>query len=168
MKVNRVYLSLGSNIGNREGYLRDALEMLDRSEGIHMMKISSIYETDPVGYLEQAPFLNMVVEIETDLSPAELLEWTSFIENTLHRTREIHWGPRTLDIDILLFNEEIISLGNLHIPHPRMLERDFVLVPLREIAPDIQIPTKEGTFLPIPPCREQNKVRKWKPFLVKS
>lgn len=140
MKTNQVYLGLGSNLGNREQYLLQAMKLLEDNKQIRIKKVSSIYETAPIGYLDQGAFLNMVVEIETTLAPLDLLEQTSKVENTLNRKREIHWGPRTMDVDILLYNQELICEDTLIVPHPRMAERAFVLIPLLEIAPTLTFP----------------------------
>ncbi len=140
--MNQVYLGLGSNMGDREQYLLQAIGLLEESKNIKIKNVSSIYETAPIGYLDQGAFLNMAVEIETPLAPLPLLEQTSRIENTLNRKREIHWGPRTIDVDLLLFNQEIIHEEKLTVPHPRMAERAFVLVPLMEIAPELYLPGK--------------------------
>ncbi|MED0736364.1 2-amino-4-hydroxy-6-hydroxymethyldihydropteridine diphosphokinase [Aneurinibacillus thermoaerophilus] len=139
----QVFLGLGSNIGDREKLLICAIRMLDAVPGIKVTCVSSLYETDPVGYTEQDTFLNLVVEIETILSPAVLLANTQQIEAELGRVRTIRWGPRTLDIDILLYGKQWIRDKGLEIPHPRMLERAFVIVPLAEIAPEIEIPYKQ-------------------------
>lgn len=100
------------------------------------MKVSSFYETEPVGYVDQPDFLNLCVEIQTELSPKAVLERGLAIEQQLHRVRKERWGPRTLDIDILLYGDQIIEEQDLTIPHPRMTERAFVLIPLQEIAPN--------------------------------
>ena len=112
-----------------------------------MRQVSSIYETDPVGYVDQDAFLNIVVELETSLTPHELLKKCNEIEAELGRTREIHWGPRTVDLDILLYNEENMKTENLIIPHPRMTERGFVLIPLVEINPDLIEPRTNRSFM---------------------
>ncbi|MBD0409074.1 2-amino-4-hydroxy-6-hydroxymethyldihydropteridine diphosphokinase [Bacillus sp. 1021] len=132
---NTAYIGLGSNMGDRERYLRRAVAMLSRHDGVTVSKVSSIYETDPVGYEDQDQFLNMAVEVKTSLTPFELLDVTQSIEAELGRTREIRWGPRTADLDILLYNRENIETERLVVPHPRMYERLFVLVPLKEICP---------------------------------
>ncbi len=131
------YLGLGSNIGDREGFLRAAVEFLDKNESIAVKQVSSIYETAPVGYVEQANFFNAAARIETDLTPEDLLKTCMAIEAELGRRREVHWGPRTIDIDILLFDGIIIETPLLTIPHPQMHKRRFVLVPLNEIYPDL-------------------------------
>ncbi|PKG22500.1 2-amino-4-hydroxy-6-hydroxymethyldihydropteridine diphosphokinase [Niallia nealsonii] len=139
---NKAYISLGSNIGNRVEYLHEAVRMLDGQEKIKLVSISSIYETDPVGYVEQDPFLNIVLEVRTSLSPLDLLHVCQSVENELGRKRVIRWGPRTIDLDILLYNHENIESEKLNIPHPRIEERAFVMIPLLEIAPTIQLPNK--------------------------
>lgn len=131
--MHSVYLALGSNIEPREHYLKEAIRLLN-VEDVQVVLASSIYETEPVGYTDQSEFLNMVVEARTKLSPFELLETCQRIEKQLGRKREIRWGPRTVDIDILLYNNEVVESEGLTIPHPRMHERGFVLVPLHEIA----------------------------------
>lgn len=131
--MNNVYLSIGTNIGDREQNLKLAIKMLQGTKDITVKAISSIYETAPVGYINQPSFLNIAVFIQTALSAYETLEVCQSIENELGRVREIRWGPRIIDLDILLFNNENIEVENLMIPHPRMYERAFVLVPLHEI-----------------------------------
>jgi len=133
---NNVYLALGSNINDREKNLKDAVNMILQMPATSLMAVSGIYETEPVGYVEQDDFLNAVLLIETGLGPVQLLEELQKIEKNLKRTREIRWGPRTIDIDILLYDSMDISLPQLEIPHPRMFERAFVLVPLRDVIPD--------------------------------
>ncbi|WP_126424740.1 2-amino-4-hydroxy-6-hydroxymethyldihydropteridine diphosphokinase [Brevibacillus marinus] len=129
----RVYLALGSNIGDRQQHLRRAVELLDATPRISVQKLSAVYETEPVGYEEQPAFLNMVIAADTDLPPAQLLETVLAIERRMGRVRVIRWGPRIIDIDILLYGAETVSLPHLQIPHPRMLERGFVLIPLRDV-----------------------------------
>jgi 2-amino-4-hydroxy-6-hydroxymethyldihydropteridine diphosphokinase len=131
---NQAYISLGSNIDDRLTYLTDAIAKLNAHDKISVINTSSIYETDPVGYTEQNTFLNLVASIITDLSPHELLSECMKIEQELGRKREVRWGPRTVDLDILLFNQENIETEDLIVPHPRMKERAFVLVPLLEIS----------------------------------
>ncbi|MGP7819656.1 2-amino-4-hydroxy-6-hydroxymethyldihydropteridine diphosphokinase [Niallia sp. 01092] len=137
---HNAYLSLGSNIGNRVEFLKEAVHMLHEHEKINLVNISSIYETDPVGFEDQDLFLNIVVQIHTILDPYSLLEACQFIENNLGRKRMVRWGPRTIDLDILLFNHENIESEKLIIPHPRIAERAFVVIPLLEIAPTIELP----------------------------
>ena len=130
---NKVYLSLGSNIGNRQEYIESAIELVGKTEGIKILKKSGLYETSPVGYVEQDLFLNAVIKIETDFSAREILKIINKIENELDRKREIRWGPRTIDIDILIFSDKKINETDLIIPHKEMFNRLFVLVPLIEI-----------------------------------
>ncbi|WP_141434205.1 2-amino-4-hydroxy-6-hydroxymethyldihydropteridine diphosphokinase [Bacillus sp. 03113] len=160
---NNVYLSLGSNMGNREQMLTDAIVELHKNDKITLVNVSSIYETDPVGYEDQDLFLNMVIHVSTALSPYELLDACQSIEKSLGRKREIHWGPRTVDLDILLYNQENIKSEELTIPHPRMCERAFVIVPLYEIYLDSTLPMMDiplKTLLEELPDREG--VRIWK------
>lgn len=131
-----VFLGLGSNVGDRENQLKEAIRLLDEQSGIKVVKVSSFYETEPVGYVDQPDFFNLCVEIQTELSPKAVLERGLAIEQQLHRVRKERWGPRTLDIDILLYGDQIIEEQDLTIPHPRMTERAFVLIPLQEIAPN--------------------------------
>lgn len=130
----KAYLGLGSNIGNRELQLNEAIKILHAYQGIQVTQVSHIYETEPVGYTNQPTFLNLCIEIETELNPQSLLKCCLATEQQLHRKREIRWGPRTLDVDILLFGDQIIEQDNLSVPHPRMKERSFVLIPLNDIA----------------------------------
>ena len=134
MTKNNVYLSLGSNIGDRKGYIEKAVELIESTKGVKVLKRSGLYETTPVGYLEQDLFLNAVIKIETDFSAREILKIINKIENELNREREIRWGPRTIDIDILFYDDCQILTETLQIPHPRIASRRFVLVPLCEIA----------------------------------
>ena len=134
-KKNIAYLSIGSNIGDKEGYLDYAVDQLNKDEYIRVNKISSYIETEPYGDVEQENFLNACLEIETLYSPTELLSVINDIEQSAGRKRLVHWGPRTLDIDILLYNKDIIMEENLKIPHADMTNRQFVLEPLCEIAP---------------------------------
>ena len=131
--MNEVFLSIGTNIGEREKNLQDAIRVLMAQDGVKIVAISSIYETAAVGYTEQADFLNIAVALETTLSPKALLSVCQGIENDLGRVREFRWGPRIIDLDILLYNTENIETESLIVPHPRMFERAFVLVPLQEI-----------------------------------
>lgn len=137
------YLGLGSNVGDREAHLAYALRRL--AAGTRLTGTSSVYETQPVGQLDQAPFLNMVVRVRTALEPVALLGLIHTIEAERHRVRTIRNAPRTLDIDILLMGDQRIELEGLTVPHPRMAERPFVLVPLLELDPDL---TEPGTGRP--------------------
>jgi 2-amino-4-hydroxy-6-hydroxymethyldihydropteridine diphosphokinase len=131
-----IFLALGSNLGDPVRNLLWAIGRL-QDAGLKLIKPSGIYLTEPVGYLDQPDFYNMVIKMETDFEPRKVLEICQGIEAESGRVREIPWGPRTLDIDILFFGERLVHEEDLQIPHPRLKERAFVLVPLREIAPDV-------------------------------
>ena len=139
-KRETVYLSIGSNMGERKGYLDMAVERLRSDARICVTKVSSYLETEPVGPVEQDDFLNAAIELSTIYSPEKLLDVLHTIENEAERRRTVHWGPRTLDLDILLFGDRIISTENLTIPHPEMPNRSFVLIPMCEIAPHVMHP----------------------------
>ena len=139
-----VYLSLGSNMGDRDSNLHAAIAALS-SAGVHINKVSSMYETEPVDFLDQPWFLNCVLEAETDLEPHALLHALRAIESHLGSQKEFVKGPRKLDLDILLYNSQTIATPDLQIPHPRMLQRRFVLTPLAEIAPTLKHPTWPAT-----------------------
>jgi len=138
------YLSLGSNLGDRAGLIDRALQHL-ASDDLKVARRSRLYETAPRDYTEQPWFLNMVAEIETSLSPVELLRRAAQVENQLGRQRSVDKGPRTIDIDILLFGDLVLDTESLIVPHPRMHERRFVLEPLNEIAPDARHPLLNRT-----------------------
>ena len=142
--MKTVYLSLGSNIGDRETNLRSATEQLE-SPALHVLRMSPVYETEPVGYTDQRWFLNLVVEAETDLFPLQLLARIQKIERALGRVRTVPNGPRTIDIDILLHGRAVVHSATLEIPHPRMAERRFVLAPLADLAPDLRHPVTRQT-----------------------
>ena len=136
--MKKIYLGLGSNLGDREHNLKEAFARIEEHIG-HTVKSSSLYETEPWGYENQEAFLNLCISIETSLSPYGLLESLQTIELELDRVRKIHWGPRTIDIDILLFDDIICEDDKLTIPHPRMRERAFVLIPLYDIEKNLII-----------------------------
>lgn len=138
--MTRVFLGLGSNLGNRLEYLQQAIGLLEESPGVMIVRVSSVYETEPVGFKEQGRFYNAVTEIETSLSPRDLLKLILDIELRLGRVRTRPWGPRTIDLDILLYGDEVIEEPDMIIPHPRMVERAFVLIPLLEIWPEAHLP----------------------------
>lgn len=134
------YLGLGSNLGNREENMKKAVASLDTTAGIEVERLSSWYETAPVGKTNQGWFLNSVARIKTTMPARELLRAVLAVEQHLGRVRRERWGPRTIDIDILLYDDINVKEPDLEIPHPRMLERAFVLIPLAEIAPDLILP----------------------------
>ncbi len=130
------YLGLGCNLGDRRANCLNAIRLL-KDKGITVTKESSLYETEPWGYKEQLAFINMAVEIKTDMSPRELLVNLKDIERKMGRIETVRWGPRLIDIDILLYDDLILDEPDLEIPHPLMHKRDFILQPLSEIAPDV-------------------------------
>jgi len=130
-----VFIGIGSNLGDREKNIKKALEYFKKNPHIKIKKISSIIETEPWGYTSQPKYLNGVIKIKTELSPLDLLKFLQEVEKKLGRERKIKYGPRTIDLDILLYGDKIINLPQLKIPHPRMWEREFVLKPLLEIEP---------------------------------
>ena len=142
--MKTVYLSLGSNVGGREANLEAALARLPAPD-LRVLRASPVYETEPVGYTAQGWFLNLVVEAETTLSPARLLSRIGKIERALGRVRTVAKGPRTIDIDILLYGNAVVRTAALEIPHPRMAERRFVLAPLADLAPDLRHPVTRRT-----------------------
>lgn len=144
--MNTAYLSIGSNIGDRLTHLMNAVYALHTFNRTSVIQVSSVYETAPVGYTEQANFLNIVIQIETAIDALDLLAVCQGIEIQLGRVRDIRWGPRTVDLDILLFNQDNIEMETLIIPHPRMHERAFVLIPLLEIAPFIVHPVTKKQY----------------------
>jgi 2-amino-4-hydroxy-6-hydroxymethyldihydropteridine diphosphokinase len=132
-----VYIALGTNIGDREANLREALHRM-RESGVHTTKLSDLYETEPVDYLEQPWFLNAVLEAKTDLPAEQLLAALRQIEAEMKSKKPFPKGPRIIDLDILLYGDDTIDTPDLQVPHPRMLQRNFVLVPLAEIAPALR------------------------------
>ena len=163
--MNQAFIALGTNIEPREEHLTQALDLLETNEYISIQKKSSIYETAPVGYQDQADFLNMVLALQTNLSSMDLLEACQQIEKELGRKRDIRFGPRTIDLDILTFNYENSTVERLIIPHPRMHERAFVLIPLAEIAPGFVVPVQKKTveaYLEELPEKDKEDVRLWK------
>jgi 2-amino-4-hydroxy-6-hydroxymethyldihydropteridine diphosphokinase len=142
-KPVNVYLSLGSNMGDRQHNLNEAIELL--SQRARMFEVSSTYETEPVGNPDQPRFLNLVARIQTRLAPLELLTLTKGVEAKLGRTKDKPNAPRPIDIDILFYGDQVIKNRQLTVPHPRLMERAFVLVPLAEIAPKLIHPVSGKT-----------------------
>jgi 2-amino-4-hydroxy-6-hydroxymethyldihydropteridine diphosphokinase len=135
------FLGLGSNTGDRLATLQRAVELLAGEPGIRVVRSSRVWETEPVGGPDQPEFLNAVVEFDVDMEPIELLAAANRVEATLGRTRDIRWGPRTIDIDILLIDDLVLKGDRLTVPHLRMHERAFVIMPLLELLPDPVLPT---------------------------
>jgi 2-amino-4-hydroxy-6-hydroxymethyldihydropteridine diphosphokinase len=136
------FVGIGSNLGDREGNFRQAVELLSAEDGIDVVAVSEIRETDPVGPVEQGPFLNGAVRIETDLAPRELLDRLLAVEERLGRVRRERWGPRPIDLDLLLYGDDVVDEPGLTVPHPRLHERRFALEPLSDLAPSLEIPGK--------------------------
>jgi 2-amino-4-hydroxy-6-hydroxymethyldihydropteridine diphosphokinase len=130
------YLGIGTNLGDRLAFLQGAVDGLAATPGITVVAVSPVYETDPVGGPEQPDFLNAVVAVETTLEAHHLLRECQRLEQEAHRVRKEHWGPRTLDVDVLVYGDERIDTPDLVVPHPRSGERAFVLVPLADVAPE--------------------------------
>lgn len=155
-----VYLSLGSNLGQRLQFLKKAIRSIEKTDEISIKKVSPVYETQPVGYDDQKWFLNLVIEVQTNFDPLSLLEYLSSIEKQMGRNREVKWGPRNIDIDILLYNNQVVDSKELTMPHPLMHERRFVLTPLAQIAPQLLHPILEKSveeLLRI--CKDKSIVR---------
>ena len=153
-----VWLSLGSNLGDRQEYLLGALQRLSAHPAIELTAVSSLYVTEPWGVSGQEDYFNIVAGLNTGLSPTELLAYTQTIENAAGRHRIIRWGPRQLDIDIILFGDKRINSDQLQIPHPRFKERMFVLQPLYEAAGDILLPDGEHLSTVIKKCAPGQRV----------
>jgi len=161
MKSERIFLSIGSNLGDRLNHLQKGLELLCDATAGKIIKKSSVYETPPFGYLEQPSFYNAVAELQTAVEPEELLENIHQVEASCGRQRLIHWGPRTLDMDILLFGSRQMATKDLTIPHPGLVERHFVLEPWAEIAPEVMIPglgTVEELLGKLPEAKDIKRV----------
>ncbi|MET0727230.1 MAG: 2-amino-4-hydroxy-6-hydroxymethyldihydropteridine diphosphokinase [Acidimicrobiales bacterium] len=150
--MTRAFLGLGSNLGDRAARLRAAVDGLD-----DVVAVSPLYETDPVGGPDQGAYLNLVVELDTTLDARGLLEVCRRLEAAAERVRDVRWGPRTLDVDVLWVDGETVDEPDLQVPHPRMAQRRFVLVPLRDLAPNLvdadQIDAAVGDVHPAGPLR---------------
>jgi 2-amino-4-hydroxy-6-hydroxymethyldihydropteridine diphosphokinase len=139
--VTRAYVGLGANLGPKEVTILRAVDLLGAAEGVTLLELSQLRETEPVGVVDQPPFLNGAVALETTLSPRELLDVLLGIEHELGRVRgEDRWGPRTIDLDLLIYGDETVEEPGLRVPHPRLHERRFALEPLAELEPDLDIP----------------------------
>lgn len=144
--MNKAYLGLGTNMGDKQAYLKEACKIISDNTNINIVKISKVYKTKAWGYTNQDDFLNICIEVDTNLSPEELLEVCHEVENKLNRVRVIRWGPRTIDVDILFFNNIISTDENLILPHPRIKERAFVLIPLMDLNKELSIDNKTISY----------------------
>lgn len=161
-----VYLGLGSNVGDSETLLRSALDRLNGPD-LKLLRVSSLYETEPVGLREQRWFLNLVAEFETDLFPKQLLHRIEKIERDLGRKRTVRNGPRTIDIDILLYGNSVVSTEELEIPHPRYRDRRFTLAPLTELNPELRDPVTRRSMTEMLSALKDQAIRKKKiPILL--
>jgi 2-amino-4-hydroxy-6-hydroxymethyldihydropteridine diphosphokinase len=156
----RAFLGLGSNLSNRERFLNRAIMRFSKNDGIRIRRLSSVYETEPWGVKDQGHFLNMVVEIKTVLEPLALLDACKRIEAGFGRKNGMRWGPRVIDIDVLLYGDRTIQAPGLVIPHPMLAERRFALVPLAEIARGIKVPGFAKTVqVLLEKCSDKSSVR---------
>ncbi|MEN6389025.1 MAG: 2-amino-4-hydroxy-6-hydroxymethyldihydropteridine diphosphokinase [Syntrophomonas sp.] len=158
-----VYVGLGSNLGDKKANLEKALKMLERADGVRITRVSSVYQSEPWGVTDQDDFLNQVIEVETELDALTLLHLLQTIEINMGRRRVAKWGPRNIDMDILLYGNEVLHSEELQVPHAHMRERLFVLLPLQEINSEIVFPD-DGTslreVLVRVPVRERNTTKK--------
>ena len=138
--MTRAYVGLGANLGPREVTLLRAVDLLAETEGVDVLQVSRLQETEPVGVVDQPAYLNGAVVVDTTLTPRELLERLLEIERELGRVRDVRWGPRTIDLDLLLYGDRSVDEPGLHVPHPRLAERRFALEPLAELDPALDIP----------------------------
>ncbi|MBD3330317.1 2-amino-4-hydroxy-6-hydroxymethyldihydropteridine diphosphokinase [Candidatus Peregrinibacteria bacterium] len=160
MKGNEVYLSLGSNLKERQKNLKTALNLIKNF--VEILKISSIYESEPVDYLKQKAFLNLVLKGKTKLSPQNLLKKTQKVEFEMGREKIIDKGPRNIDIDILFYNDEVVNKTNLIIPHPSIQKRNFVLIPLMQIEPNMLHPVLNKKINELTNNQKfTNRIKKW-------
>ncbi|TMK93900.1 MAG: 2-amino-4-hydroxy-6-hydroxymethyldihydropteridine diphosphokinase [Actinobacteria bacterium] len=150
-RVTRVFVGLGANLGDRETMLRRALDLLADEPGVELRRVSTFRETEPVGFLDQPPFLNAAAELETELSAPDLLARLLDVERRLGRVRgDARFGPRTIDLDLLLYGGETIRAPGLRVPHPRLHERRFALEPLAELEPELELPGRGPIRLLLP------------------
>ncbi len=159
MKIEVAYLLLGSNKGDKVANLERAIALL-KEQGLIIRSVSSIYRSAPWGYEEQEDFLNLALEVETSLPPLRLLELVKVVEKRMGRRTPFRWGPRNIDIDILLYDEISFSHPSLVIPHPHLTHRLFALLPLQEIAPNIRLPDGSSPFSELENLKKEQKVEK--------
>lgn len=163
MEGTPVLIALGSNLGDRAGYLLSGMAQLSALESFRLQRLSTVYETEPVGPAGQGPYLNAVLLGRTRLEPQVLLQEMLRIERRLGRIRQRRWGPRTLDLDLLDYGGRVLEEPGLTLPHPRLAERPFVLVPLGEVAPDWRHPLRQETAAELLTRLDASGVRPWRP-----
>ncbi|MBS7007660.1 2-amino-4-hydroxy-6-hydroxymethyldihydropteridine diphosphokinase [Anaerostipes sp.] len=156
-KWSRAYIGVGSNMGDRAEYIKQAVKQVDHEDDTRVMCVSSLLETEPYGNVDQDPFINGCIGIDTLKSPAELLEFLQGLESRAGRERTVHWGPRTLDLDILLYEDLILNEQHLKIPHIEIPKRQFVLEPLAQIAPHVRHPVLNRTILELKEALEEKE-----------
>lgn len=161
-KAHSAFIGLGSNLGDREAYLYKATELLGGHPSVSVKQYSGIYETAPVGYVDQPAFLNMVVALETGLWAEPLFRFMMEVEQRLGRARDIRWGPRTIDLDLLLYDHIELRTPELTIPHPRMLERAFVLIPFSDLIDRKQVSHVESIANALEKLGGRDEVKLWK------
>jgi 2-amino-4-hydroxy-6-hydroxymethyldihydropteridine diphosphokinase len=162
----QVFIGLGSNLGNRLEFLQQARNELAEQKDVKLKNISAIYETEPVGVKEQPQFLNQVVEAETTEEVSVLMKTLKHIEHTIGRTETMRWGPREIDLDLLYYNSIVYSDETVHVPHPEIANRRFVLVPMKEIAPTFVDPLRKQTVEELlHRCQDTSTVRKINPHV---
>jgi 2-amino-4-hydroxy-6-hydroxymethyldihydropteridine diphosphokinase len=154
-----VYLGLGSNVGDSEALLQSALHQLNAPD-LKLLRVSSLYETEPIGLREQRWFLNLVAEFQTELFPKRLLQRIERVERELGRKRTVRNGPRTIDIDILLYGNSVVKMEALEIPHPRYRERRFTLAPLAELNPELRDPVTRRSMAEMLAALKDQAIRK--------
>jgi 2-amino-4-hydroxy-6-hydroxymethyldihydropteridine diphosphokinase len=161
-KDERVFIALGSNLGDRAGWLRQAKEKLLESPTVQWVGESSIYETAAVGKTDQPPFLNQVIEVRTALTPEDLLAYLLQVEQKLGRVRRERWGPRIIDLDLLAFGNDVLQSKQLVLPHPELHRRRFVLQPWTELAPEFEVPGFSATVAELlQRCQDHSRVQKY-------
>ena len=138
--MTRAYVGLGANLGSREETLRRAVELLGDADGVEVLTVSELRETDPVGVVDQPRFLNGAAALDTTRTPRELLDLLLEIERSLGRVREERWGPRTVDLDLLVYGDDVVDEPGLRVPHPYLHERRFALEPLADLDPELEVP----------------------------